>query len=120
MTKTISQTNLSTMQARGAKINRKSETPDVDKKPTSIEPAQLTPVPEPTPITPKLDPSVQQDIAATNRNMQKLADAMETIVVSNNRTDKPVAYDLVIKRDRQGLMDRVRVRPVTGVTLENE
>lgn len=114
----ITQSDLSSKQAKGAKIKRPAEPPSAE--PPSAEP----PIPEPTPqpvmsdelvtSTLRLEQTITKTLAVADENASRLTDSIQQALEAMSKERTPIAYDLIIKRDpRTGLLsDRIRIQPV--------
>lgn len=114
MKKTISQAQLSSRQARGAKV--KGEVKPVTPSPVASEAKPDTGMIDLATKTiesaNRVEEVVTNSLAISDENMTKMMEALQEAMIANVKTLNPIPYDLIIKRRRDGLMETVRLQPV--------
>lgn len=118
--KKLSQAQLNARKAKGSKVTRKpeTETKSVEEvvTPEPVDNSTVDLANKAIESATRVEEAVSKSIAVSDENLKQIKDAIqEAMAIATSSDPRPV--DLVVKRRKDGLIDRIRVEPVTDRNL---
>jgi len=113
--KTITRSQLEDRKSKGAEIKPLTKKPEIvkDNSTPVADTKDLDRIVEATNNVSDSVAKVADTLSTPNDGMDKLIEALKVGLNKEPVKTTPVAYDLIIKRGRDGLMESIRLTPVT-------